>query len=134
MTNAPTLLVSLHVFVPTAIRHGWAWAAWAYADPAAIERLTDLAELPLLLRTYAVAASRVLRFKDAERFNVTAFGGRSGAVLGRDQWLWNVDLSAYRAHGEPWVPLLSKDRLVVTQPLPVLQLPLAAPPVLRIVA
>lgn len=134
MAPAPVFFVSLRVFVPKSISNGWAWTAWTNTDPAGIERLRELEELPRLIRSYARATAEVLRFKDAERFNVTAFGGRSGAVLGQDVWTWNVELGAYRPHGEVWVPGLATSRLVVTQPLPVLRFPLAQAIVLRYVA
>ncbi|MFE9381742.1 hypothetical protein ACFYMO_00675 [Streptomyces sp. NPDC007025] len=114
----PVLFVSLRVFVPASIPNGWAWGPWTHPDPAGIERLAELAELPRVLRSYAKAAAVLLRRKDADRFNVTAFGGRSGAVLGRDLWLWSTDADAYRAFEEPWVPGLSEDRLVTSQPVP----------------
>lgn len=122
MTASPLLSISLHVLIPLAIPNGWTWGPWAHTDPAGIERLTDLAELPRLLRSYARAAAEVLRFKDADSFNVTAFGARSGTVLGRDQWAWDAEFRVYRAHGEPWVPALVTERLCVTQEIPVIRL------------
>lgn len=127
MTASPLFSISLRVFTPLAIPNGWAWTPWAGPDPAAVESLEDLTELPRLLRSYGGATAQVLRFKDADHFQVTAFGARSGSVYGRDEWLWDAHCHAYRPHGEPWVPRMTRARLLTVQAAPTGLLPIAPP-------
>lgn len=96
--------LNIRVFVPAPIPNGWAWAPWADQDPVGREELTSLAQLPRVLRTFARAVSLMILPRDADRFNVTAFGATSGAVYGRDQWFWDPEFRVFRPHGEPFAP------------------------------
>lgn len=125
--NAPTMIMSLVVFVPVTITHGWAWGRAEEQFPATEEGLEDLAELPRVLRSYGRAVSRVIKTQVADRFNVTAFGARTGKAYGRDQWQWDPEIRLFRAHGEPWVPLLGRTQLLAIQSRPASLQPVPAP-------
>jgi len=100
------------VFIPAPIRHGWAWSPWAHQDPAGQETAQDITELPRIIRSYARAVSLLIRVSEASRFNVTAYGARSGRVYGRDQWLYDQHCRVFRPHGDPWVPILDQIKSV----------------------
>jgi hypothetical protein len=122
------LVMSLCVFVPVPIAHGWAWgAASEEMFPPAEEALQDLAELPRVLRSYGKAVAQVIRPRNGDRFNVTAFHTTSGQPEGRDQWVWDADFRVFRPHGTPWVPRLMRDRLLTVQRPPVELVPVPQP-------
>ena len=106
---------TFRAFTPQLIRHGWAWGAWTVQDPIAVESLTDLTELPRLLRSYSRAVAPMIRLTVGDRFNVTAFGTRSGRAYGRDQWIWDPELLIFRAHGQPFVPGMKEARQIQIQ-------------------
>lgn len=119
----PVFSLTLRIFVPAPIENGWTWTAWAGPDPVGTEELTSLAQLPRVLRTFGRAASLLILPRDAECFNVTAFGATSGACYGRDQWFWDEEVRIFRPHGEPWAPRESS----ATQELSLASVSLALP-------
>jgi hypothetical protein len=121
------MIMSLVVFVPVTITHGWAWGRADSQFPTSEEPIEDLAELPRLLRSYGRAVSRVIKTRDGDRFNVTAFGGHTGKAYGRDQWQWDSEIRLFRPHGDPWVPLLGRARLLTVQARPASLQPVPAP-------
>lgn len=95
-----------------------------------------MTEVPRILRTYGRAVALILRRPDGDRFNVTAFGTKSGSAYGRDEWIWDPQCKAFRPHGDPLVPRLHRYRLMALQkpvesllpPVPVHEIRTAAPP------
>ncbi|QDH92145.1 hypothetical protein PP629_gp40 [Streptomyces phage Dubu] len=124
---AHDIIVSLSVFVPVPIATGWAWGKCEDQFPAVEEALADMAELPRLLRSYGRAVSQVIRPKLGGRFNVTAFDVVTGSAIGRDQWAWDAEFKVFRAHGEPWAPLMKRARLMVVQTTPLALIPTPQP-------
>lgn len=110
------MITALLVYIPVPIPNGWAWGRASVRFPATQERISDLAELPRVVRTYGRAVALTLREKEARQFNVTAYDSMTGAVLGRDQWLWCSDTWCFQPHGIPWVPLLPDDTQRRTRP------------------
>lgn len=100
----PIFSLTLRIFVPAPMENGWSWTPWAGPDPVGTEELTSLTQLPRVLRTFGRAASLLILPKDADRFNVTAFGATSGVAYGRDQWFWDEGVRIFRPHGDPWAP------------------------------
>jgi hypothetical protein len=122
------LVMSLCVFVPVPIPHGWAWgAASEEMFPPAQEALEDLAELPRVLRSYSKAVAQIIRPRNGDRFNVTAFESTTGQPQGRDQWVWDSDFHVFRPHGTPWVPGLMRDRLLTVHRTPAHMVPVPQP-------
>lgn len=116
--------VTLRAFIPAPISNGWAWAPWTCQDPAGEEVAQDITELPHIIRTYARAVSVMIGVREASRFNVTAYGARSGRAYGRDQWLYDPHCRVFRPHGDPWVPLLDQIKTEAgSQPRVVTMLP-----------
>jgi hypothetical protein len=122
------LVMSLCVFVPVPITHGWAWgAASEEMFPPAEEVLQDLAELPRVLRSYGKAVAQIIRPRNGDRFNVTAFDSTTGQAQGRDCWVWDSEFRVFRPDGTPWVPCLTRDRLLTVQRTPVQLVPVPQP-------
>jgi hypothetical protein len=122
------LVMSLCVFVPMPIAHGWAWgAASEELFPPAEETLQDLAELPRALRSYGKAVAQIIRPRNGDRFNVTAFNTTTGQAEGRDQWVWDTEFRAFRPEGTPLVPGLLRSRLLTVQRRPVKLAPVPQP-------
>ncbi|WP_159391148.1 hypothetical protein [Streptomyces viridochromogenes] len=97
--------MTLRAFIPCVTSYGWTWGEWRGETPLAVEVLAELAELPRVLRSYSTTVATMLRMADSgDRFNITAYGTRSGRVYGRDQWLFDAVYGTYRPHGDPWVP------------------------------
>lgn len=122
------LVMSLCIFVPVPIAHGWAWgAASEEMFPPSVEALQDLAELPRVLRSYGKAVAQIIRPRHGDRFNVTAFEATTGQAEGRDQWVWDADFRVFRPDGTPLVPRLMRDRLLTVQRTPVKLVPVPQP-------
>ncbi|MFE4719137.1 hypothetical protein ACFRLW_22355 [Streptomyces sp. NPDC056728] len=95
--------------------------------PPAVEALQDLAELPRVLRSYGKAVSQIIRPRNGDRFNVTAFEATTGQAQGRDQWVWDTEFRVFRPDGTPWVPGLMRDRLLTVQRTPAQLVPVPQP-------
>jgi hypothetical protein len=103
--------MTLRAYIPCVTSFGWTWGEWRNESPLAVEHLSNLNELPRVLRSYATTVSTILRMADhGDRFNITAFGTQSGRVYGRDQWLFDGLRGTYMPHGDPWVPRRFRDR------------------------
>jgi hypothetical protein len=52
---------------------------------------------------YATVMSRILRTRDAERFNVLARGRTTGLIVAQDEWHWDGGRHIFRPSAEtPW--------------------------------
>lgn len=99
----PCISVAFRLFVPASFKHGWYWTPWSIQDPVATEELTSLEELPRVLRSTARAAAPLVSMPAGDRFQVTAYGAKSGRPYGRDVWIWDPEVRLFRAHGSPLV-------------------------------
>lgn len=124
---AHDIITTLSVFVPVPIATGWAWGKCEEQFPDVEEALTDMAELPRVLRSYGRAVAQVVKPKLGGFFNVTAFDVVTRTAIGRDQWAWDPEFRVFRPHGEPWVPLMARARLLVVQTAPLTLIPISQP-------